>query len=368
MSTATYIYVAEISTPDIRGILAGVGPALVSLGIFLVYVLGSYLHWKTVATICAAMSIITPILMQFAPESPLWLASKGRVQDAYGAMNWLRQDAKVAQDEINDLFKIENTHVNDTIRNKMRAVCRWSVFKPFLILLTFFMFQELSGIYIILYYAVDFFEGVGTSIDAFTASMIVGGLRVVMGVIGACLINHVRRKILATSSGILLSVTMFLAGASNYFGGSPTLRLVCVLGHVCASMIGFLQLPWIMTGELYAQKIRGIMSGATTCCAYILIFINIKTYPYLVDLISINGSLFLFGGCAILGAIFCAAFLPETKGKSLSEITLGFEDKKDDKDNSIGDRQITNVTRKTSAPTMVINITEAKTIKRKVSV
>lgn len=329
MSTATYIYVAEVATPAGRGVLAAVGPALVSFGIFLVYVLGSYLHWKTVASICAGISIITPILMQWVPESPYWLASKGRVKDAYQAMYWLRQNNNTAQKEL-DEFSKGNTETEDSILNKFRTIGRWSVIRPFIILVTFFLFQELSGIYIILYYAVDFFKGVGTSMNAYSASMIVGSLRVVMGVVGACLINHVRRKVLATVSGVLLGITMLIAATSDYFGGDPTLKLVCVLAHVSASMIGFLQLPWIMSGELYPQKIRGIMSGTTTCCAYILIFLNIKTYPELAGAIGQNGTLYMFACGAILGAVFCAIFLPETKGKSLSEITMGFETAKED--------------------------------------
>lgn len=326
MSTATYIYVAEVATPLSRGVLAAVGPALVSLGIFMVYVLGSFVHWKTVAFVCAVISFLTPILMQMVPESPLWLASKGRAKEAYESMYWLRQNNSVAQTELDEFSKGNSTEMESTFMDKVRSVRRWSVLKPFMTLLVFFMFQELSGIYIILYYAVDFFKGVGTSVNEFTASMIVGGIRVIMGVFGACLINQIRRKVLATTSGVLLSVTMLGAAICDTLGGSPWIKLVCVLGHVCASMIGFLQLPWIMSGELYPQKIRGIMSGATTCCAYILIFLNIKTYPNLVGVITNNGTLYMFGGCALIGAVFCAVFLPETRGKSLTEITQGFED------------------------------------------
>lgn len=368
MSTATYIYVAEVATPAGRGVLAAVGPALVSFGIFLVYVLGSYLHWKTVASICAGISLITPILMQWVPESPFWLASRGRVKEAYHAMYWLRQNNNLAQQEL-DEFSKGNTDTKDSIMNKFRAVKKWSVVKPFLILVTFFLFQELSGIYVILYYAVDFFKGVGTSMDAYSASMIVGSLRVIMGIVGACLINHVRRKILAATSGVLLGITMLIAATCDYFDGDPTIKLVCVLAHVCASMIGFLQLPWIMSGELYPQKIRGIMSGTTTCCAYILIFLNIKTYPELANVVGRNGTLYMFAFCAILGAIFCILFLPETKGKSLSEITQGFEAAKSDAQQSSNvknnDNNVTN-RRKNSVPS--IDGILAKNKERKLSV
>lgn len=373
MSTATYIYVAEISTVRARGVLAALGPALVSFGIFLVYLLGSYFHWKTVAIVSAAISMIAPALLQWVPESPLWLASKGRLAEAYRAMTWIRQNAAMAHNELDDLYK-GTTVLRDSVPDKLKSICRVSVLKPFLILLVFFMFQELSGIYIILYYAVDFIKSVGTNMNEFTASIIVGGLRVFMGIIGVALISNFSRRVLAITSGILLSATMLTAAMY----GQPVVKLLCILCHVCASMIGFLQLPWIMSGELFPQKIRGIMSGTISSCAYLLIFTNIKTYPNLVALITNNGTLYLFGSCALLGAAFCYFFLPETKGKSLAEITREFEENNMKNDietdvitytNNSFDPEFTVTRRKSSAPnifTIVLN--EKGTNKRKLSI
>lgn len=326
MSTASYIYVAEITTPETRGVLSALGPGLVSMGIFVVYALGAFIHWRKVAAICAAVSLLTPFLMYFAPESPLWLASKGQLKEAYNAMVWLRQNNNTAQQELMEFTKERKGNESMTIKEKLGLFKKKQVLKPFCLLIVFFIFQEMSGIYVILYYAVDFFKSVGTSVNEFTASIIVGGVRVFMGVVGACLINSFRRKTLAATSGFLLGITMLGAAVCDTLNGPPLLKLACVLLHVSFSMVGFLQLPWIMSGELYPQDIRGLMSGATSCCAYILIFVNIKTYPQLEKLLTSNGTLYLFGGCALIGAVYCYMFLPETKGKSLTEIMKQFDE------------------------------------------
>lgn len=328
MSTVSYIYVVEITTPEKRGVLSALGPGLVSTGIFIVYSLGAFIHWRKVAAICAAVSLLTPFLMYFAPESPLWLASKGQLKEAYNAMFWLRQNNNTAQQELMDFTKDRKNVDGMKAGEKLSLFKKKNVLKPFVLLILFFIFQEMSGIYVILYYAVDFFKAVGTSMNEFTASIIVGGVRVFMGVIGACLINSFRRKTLAATSGLLLGITMLGAAVCDTLNGPPLVKLACVLLHVSFSMVGFLQLPWIMSGELYPQDIRGVMSGATACCAYILIFFNIKTYPQLENLISSNGTLYLFGICALLGAIYCMLFLPETKGKTLTEIMRQFDDDK----------------------------------------
>lgn len=332
MSTVSYIYVAEVTTPEKRGVLSALGPGLVSTGIFIIYALGAFVHWRKVAAICAAISILTPFLMYFAPESPLWLASKGQLKEAYNAMFWLRQNTNTAQQELMEFTKDRKNSECMKINEKIGLFKKKRVLKPFFLLIIFFIFQELSGIYVILYYAVDFFKSVGTNVNEFTASIIVGGVRVFMGVVGACLINSFKRKTLAAASGLLLGITMLAAAICDSLNGPPILKLGCVLLHVSFSMVGFLQLPWIMSGELYPQDIRGIMSGATSCCAYILIFFNIKTYPHLENLITSNGTLYLFGGCALVGAAYCRLFLPETKGKSLTEIMKEFDEEKKETD------------------------------------
>ncbi|GBP76244.1 Facilitated trehalose transporter Tret1-2 homolog [Eumeta japonica] len=332
MSTVSYIYVVEITTPEKRGILSALGPTLVSTGIFIVYALGAFVHWRKIAAICAGFSLLTPFLMYFAPESPLWLASKGQMKEAYNAMFWLRQNTSMAQQELVEFTRDRKSNESMTFKDKMSLFRRRNVLKPFVLLILFFIFQEMSGIYVILYYAVDFFRSVVTDVNAFTASIIVGGVRVFMGVVGACLINSFRRKTLATASGLLLGATMLGAAICDSLKGPPLVKLACILLHVSFSMVGFLQLPWIMSGELYPQDIRGVMSGATTCCAYVLIFFNIKTYPKLEKYLTSNGTLYLFGGCALLGAIYCLLFLPETKGKSLSEIMRQFDESRKDGD------------------------------------
>ncbi|KAI8441183.1 hypothetical protein MSG28_009417 [Choristoneura fumiferana] len=319
-----------------RGVLSALGPGLVSTGIFVVYSLGAFVHWRKVAAICAGVSLLTPFLMYFVPESPLWLASKGQMKEAYNSMFWLRQNNSTAQQELMEFTKDRKTGESMTFKQKLGLFKRRSVLKPFALLIVFFVFQEMSGIYVILYYAVDFFHSVDKTVNGFTASIIVGGVRVFMGAVGACLINSFRRKTLAAASGLLLGAAMLGAAICDSVNGPPMIKLACVLLHVSFSMVGFLQLPWIMSGELYPQDIRGVMSGATACCAYVLIFFNIKTYPQLANILTSNGTLYLFAFCALLGAAYCKLFLPETKGKSLTEIMRQFDEEKKDCDPEIG--------------------------------
>jgi len=351
MATASYVYVAEISPAEQRGTLSASGPVHVSLGVLAVYILGFTSPWQRVAALCTLCALVSFIAMCAVPESPPWLAAHGRGAEALSALMWLRRNPATAEAELSELMDtvakeknnnrnhinlMPNNRCNTTaVKNALKPFFRPTAWKPFIILLLFFAFQEGSGIYIILYYAVNLFREVSTGLNEYVASIIVGGVRLAMSVVGAILMNSYGRKTLAVVSGLGMAISMAVGGSYEYFYSHlpPTDRplawipLICVLGHVCVSMIGFLQLPWMMNGELFPLAIRGVMGGIVASLAHLFIFVSVKTYPNLMHALGPAGTLWLFGAAALLGAVYCYIFLPETRGKTLREIELEFSPK-----------------------------------------
>lgn len=101
--------------------------------------------------------------------------------------------------------------------------------------------------------------------------------------------------------------------------------IICLLLYICMSTLGLLSVPWTMTAEMYPLEVRGIMQGLTVCVAHILMFIAIKSYYTLSELLGgSHGIQLFFAGISILGLIFLYIFLPETHNKSLEEIESYF--------------------------------------------
>ena len=97
------VYISEISTLSLRGILGASGTIGVSLGITLVYVLGSVLSWESVSLVCGLLPLFCSLIFFFfCPESPSWLALNGRKEEARGVLAWLR-GMSFHQDEENHL-------------------------------------------------------------------------------------------------------------------------------------------------------------------------------------------------------------------------------------------------------------------------
>lgn len=324
MATASYTYVTEISTPKTRGLFQALGPVSASFGILLTYTLGYFFHWKIVALVSCLFSFFSLITVQLLPESPSYLHHVNKKKESLDSLIWFRRNNVVAQDEFTSYQLAEKTFEKKEFQ---AMLCNRSTLKPFAILVTFFLLQELSGIYSILFYAVDFFMDAKVNLNEHIASIIVGAIRLIMAVIGAILINRFGRKGLCMISSFGMSLSMLVIIVYfKYFeiisqeATIPIIPLLCVLSNVFFSMIGMLPIPWILVGELFPTQVRSIMSGIVICIAQIFIFLCVKFYPTMIINLKFSGTCGVFLVASILALIFSKYVLVETKNKSLEEI------------------------------------------------
>lgn len=341
MGSSCYMYVAEISLPSSRGFLSSLGPVFVSFGVLSVYFLGYVTTWKTIAVVCAVFALISAAVICYIPDSPCWLAAKGRIDEATEALDWLHgTNSSAADREIADILEsVKISHKTNrvqTVKQFLRKCVQPEVWKPFLILVTFFILQELTGMYAVLYYAVDFFRKTGTSLNDYVASILVGVLRFLFSIIGSFCIQRFPRKRLASLSGLLMAAAMaFGAFYESKYGIIDTayrpyswIPLACILLNVSASTLGMLQIPWLMIGELFPLSVRGIMGGLVCSLAYLFIFATVKFYPNAERVLNTAGIMMLFSIASLLAGLYALTLLPETKDKSLNEIEQTFVKKK----------------------------------------
>lgn len=83
------VYITEVARPELRGSMISFGPTLASFGMVLAYLKGAYIPWRIVAW-CSTIYAVVPIFLVqlFVPESPVWLVSKGRYDEAKAAVEW----------------------------------------------------------------------------------------------------------------------------------------------------------------------------------------------------------------------------------------------------------------------------------------
>ncbi|XP_031832720.1 facilitated trehalose transporter Tret1 isoform X3 [Nomia melanderi] len=327
MANGLYLYVSETAAPNQRAWLGSCGPVLVSLGVLMIYTLGAFTTWEKAAAISIGPAILSLALTRMIPETPGWLMARGRNEEAKESLLWLRGPGSTTDKEYEELCN-SNLKRQESKESLTKALHMPSVWKPFLILLVFFALQQMSGIYIILFYAVTVLEDIDINdLNEYTASVGIGMIRLIASIVGAGLANSFGRKVLAFISGLGMAVSAVGVALTFRFKLPSTVSLVCIGGHVGSSMIGFLTLPWVMTSELYPLRFRGPLGGITTSLAQLLTFGTIKLYPDLRYMAGIEVIMWTFAGASILGTLFAIIILPETRGRSLDQIESNFSSK-----------------------------------------
>lgn len=150
------------------------------------------------------------------PETPAWLAAKGRTDEAKEALLWLRGSGLNADKEYQELCEA-NIKRKEKRESLLRALHMPNVWKPFLILLAFFALQQLSGIYVILFYVVNMLKDIGIDVNEYAASVGVGVIRLFASILGAKLANNIGRKTLAFVSGFGMAVAATGVALSSKF-------------------------------------------------------------------------------------------------------------------------------------------------------
>lgn len=339
------VYITEVARPELRGSMISFGPTLASFGMVLSYLKGAYIHWRVVAWISIIYAIVPVILVQlFVPESPVWLVSKGRYEDAKKSLEWLyryeiKQGQKdAAQAQYTTIVKENEIKMSEqrnskhgSALHKLRGFLKPTGWKPMLILFLLFSFQQFSGIYITLFYAVTFFQEVGSGVDPYLASILVGVTRFLCSMVNTWLLRRYKRRALCIISSLGMTVCM---GVSGYFTlqikegdrSGYWVPVLCLLLYVCTSMVGMLTIPWTMTAELFPTEIRGIAHSISYSIANLLLFAALQSYRSLQAFLGGSYAVqWFFAGVSIGAAVFVWILLPETHGKKLSEIEEYFQ-------------------------------------------
>lgn len=197
------------------------------------------------------------------------------------------------------------------------------VLKPFIIVNIFSFLQNLSGVYLFVFYAVEIISHMGgENINEFFAAVLTAVVRFIFTVIASILLAFVGRRSIGLGSALgtgisALCLSMFLYSdckSNSYFAA------ICLLFYVAANTVGLLVLPGVMVGEMFPVRVRGLAGSLTFTLFNIGIFGTAKIFPLLKRILGIHGFFLLFGTSSLILGLFIYCAVPETKGKTLNEI------------------------------------------------
>ncbi|XP_044271366.1 facilitated trehalose transporter Tret1 [Tribolium madens] len=334
-AAAGQVLIGEITEPHLRGMFSSVPFASYSFGILLVYALGSVLPWRLVAGLSTVLPVLAITIFFFLPESPVWLVRNDKPEKARKALVWLRGgDSIQARLETEHLTeRIEREQKIETATRTGNVIFRPEVIKPFIIINVFNIMQIFSGTYIIVFYAVDILGHINNQMDHFMTAVLTAGVRFIFSLVASALLALIGRRALALTSGLGTAISALCLGTFLYPRDNCTISdsggyfpALCVLLYVATNTVGFMILPGVMLGELFPAKVRGLAGGLTFMIFNFVLFATAKAFPVMKNGVGVHGVFWIFGGTALVASVFLYFMLPETKGKTLSQIEDYFQE------------------------------------------
>lgn len=172
------------------------------------------------------------------------------------------------------------------------------------------------------------FQSAGSTLEASTATIIVGVIQAITTFISTLVVDRLGRRILLLISDFVMAICTLLLGVFFYLKDETTddvsdlgwLPLTSVCLFIVVFSLGYGPIPWMMVGELFAPQIKGFASSFSCVLNWILAFIVTKFYSDLADSFGSYTTFWIFAVISGIGTVFVFFLVPETKGKTLDEI------------------------------------------------
>ncbi|XP_058797261.1 facilitated trehalose transporter Tret1-like [Phymastichus coffea] len=327
------IYVTEISEPRLRSSMCASLGVTIMIGIFVEMLLGKYLDWQTLALANIIFPILALMSLFFMPESPYWLASKGRYEDSLKALAWLRGWSPVSQLPQHEFQDIVSTASKKT--DKALSIKRYfkrSTVSSFALVSFTFLVSCFNGSISLGTWTIQVFKEVNSPIEAHTAAVIQSAVQLAATVVMTFMFPYIGKRkptlfSLATAGLALFVVAIYTYGAQSSTEPSwtPTIGILMAIGF---SFLGIKHVPWILAGELFSGDVRSQMAGFLAGNCQIYSAMANKSFVYMEQLFTLPGVFLFFAFVNFVGLVVLYYIMPETEGKSLAEIERHSIDRK----------------------------------------
>ncbi|GAA5162323.1 MULTISPECIES: sugar porter family MFS transporter [Amycolatopsis] len=325
-------YLAEVSPAERRGRLVTQNELMIVTGQLLAFTFNAVIGnafgesggvWRWMLVLATLPAVVLWFGMLVLPESPRWLAARGRSGEALAVLRQVRAAHRAEA----ELAEVEQLAAAD---ERSRSGGWADLATPWLRRLVgvgvgIAVVQQITGVNSIMYYGTQILTGAGFSANgALTANIANGVISVLATFAGIWLLGRRNRRpvLLAGQAGTLCA--LLLIGIFSLVLPAGTGRAFVVLA-LTVTFLAFQQgaispVTWLMLSEIFPLRLRGFGFGL---CALVLWLTNFAIgllFPVLVDGMGISGTFFLFVVLGLGAVAFVAKHVPETRGRSLETL------------------------------------------------
>lgn len=323
------LYLSEISPKQLRGTLVSLYQWAITAGILFSYFINAVFaqavfNWRWMLFAGVIPGLILFVGMCFMHDTPRWLISKNRDDEAKDVFNKIEPDIDVEK-EVAEVKRTLQSEESKKTTKKFRFK-KWMIM-PFVVGIGIMFAQICTGINTIIYYAPTIFKNAGfeSNLSAIYATTGIGIINFLMTIVALYFTDRLGRKPLLYFglTGVMLSLIALGCGFAfaDFFGDN--LKWVTV-GSLVTYIICFAMslgpIGWILVSEVFPLKIRGIAMSICTVSNFAFNFFVVSSFPILLHRIGGALTFWGFGAVSLLCIIFVFFCVPETKGISLEQI------------------------------------------------
>ncbi|KAM3705000.1 hypothetical protein ACJW31_03G047900 [Castanea mollissima] len=328
LSYVVPVYISEITPKNVRGAFTSLSELMIGCGKALTFLIGSLVNWRTVALIAIIPCLVHLLGLLFIPESPRWLAKRGRLKEFEAMLQILRgENADISREAADIIEYIENLRwiSEDGALHLFQGKYAYSV----MVAVGLMAFQEFGGLNGFSFYTSSIFELAGfSSMIGIIAAAVV---QILMTTLGVLLIDKCGRRPLlmistaGTCLGCVLTGFSFFLQQDLQIGKEviPILVLIGVLVYLGSFELGMGGIPWIIMSEIFPINIKSSAGSLVTLVNWMCSWVVSYAFNYLFEWSS-AGTFFIFAVICGMGIIFINKLIPETKGRTLEEIQASF--------------------------------------------
>lgn len=330
-SVASPLYIGESSPARWRGRLVALNQLAIVFGMLIIYIVNYWIHlsgslewnqnvgwrWMFASGILPSMLLLG--LLFVVPETARFLLMRGRREEAEEVA------ARTGADTFEEILEAEAQH-QDTSRRMGRAI-RVGVALAVL--------QQITGINVFLYYAPIIFNRVSHSGDvSLRQTVLLGAVNVIFTIVAMVFVDHAGRKPLLLGGSLGMTVCLMAMGWAIMHQSTSSWLLVFVITYIACFAFSVGPVTWIVLAEIFPSEVRARAMAVSTAALWVANFVVSQTFPMLDEsrmLIAHFGHgfpFFLYAGFCVVEIWFVAWNLPETKNRSLEEISGWWSSKK----------------------------------------
>ena len=325
-SATVPVYISEVSPADARGWQVSLFQLAITVGILAAYVVdyafASIQGWRWMFGLAVVPAIIFGLGMLFLPESPRWLVTRGQIDKARATLVRIRATSDVGP----ELREIEESLKHAVERGKLSDLLAPSVLPALIVGIGLAIFQQVTGINTVIYYAPLIIQsaGISSASGAILATAGIGVVNVAMTIVAMWLIDRMGRRPLLLVGIAGMAITLGLQGLAFHLSAkSPALIWIAVISmmvYVGSFAISLGPIFWLLISEIYPLKIRNSAEGLSAAFNWGANLLVSLTFLTLLEMIGPAATFWLYGILAVGAWIFSYKRVPETKGRTLEEI------------------------------------------------